>query len=91
MDYNNYMLINYGLPILGFVITFLAQIYVNNSYNTYRYQTLHKRKTGAEIARIILDNNGLQNIQITKIKGNLTDHYDPKKKIISLSEDIYCR
>ena len=44
MDYNNYMLINYGLPILGFVITFLAQIYVNNSYNTYRYQTLHKRQ-----------------------------------------------
>ena len=60
MDYNDYMVINYALPLLGFLITFMAQIYVNNSYNKYKYQSLHKRITGAEVARKILDKNGLK-------------------------------
>jgi len=89
MDYSDYMFINYALPFLGFIITFVAQIYVNNSYNKYKYQSLRKKTTGAEVARNILDNNGLRDIKIVEIKGNLTDHYDPTKKIISLSSDIY--
>lgn len=89
MDYNNYMTINYTIPLIGFLITFIAQIYVNNSYNKYKYQSLKKKITGAETARHILDRNGLQNIKIQEVKGNLTDHYDPKKKVVSLSSDIY--
>lgn len=89
MNYNDYMVINYALPFLGFVITFIAQIYVNNSYNKYKYQSLRKRTTGAEIARDILDTNGLKDIKIVEVKGELTDHYDPKKKVVSLSSDIY--
>lgn len=89
MDYSNYMIVNYAIPLLGFLITFVAQIYVNNSYNKYKYQSLTKRITGAEIARRILDKNGLNNIKIAEVSGNLTDHYDPKKKIVSLSSDIF--
>lgn len=89
MNYSDYMMINYAIPFLGFLITFIAQIYVNNSYNKYKYQSLRKRITGAEVARNILDKNGLQNIKIVEIKGNLTDHYDPTKKVVSLSHDIY--
>lgn len=89
MNYSDYMVINYGLPLLGFLITFIAQIYVNNSYNKYKYQSLRKRITGAEVARNILDKNGLRDIKITEVKGNLTDHYDPSKKIVCLSTDIY--
>lgn len=89
MDYSDYMVINYAIPLLGFLITFVAQIYVNNSYNKYKYQSLKKRVTGAEVARDILNKNGLKNIKIVEVKGNLTDHYDPKKKVISLSTDIY--
>lgn len=89
MNYNDYMVINYAIPFLGFIITLLAQIYVNNSYNKYKYQSLKKRNTGADIAREILDKNGLRNIKVVKIQGNLTDHYDPKKKVVSLSSDIY--
>lgn len=89
MNYDNYMLINYGLPFLGFLITFIAQIYVNNSYNKYKYQSLKKKITGAEVARQILDKNGLKNIEIVEVKGNLTDHYDPSKKVVRLSTDIY--
>ena len=89
MDYSNYMTINYAIPFIGFIITLVAQIYVNNSYNKYKYQSLKRKITGAEIARIILDKNGLNDIKIKEINGNLTDHYDPTKKVVSLSSDIY--
>ena len=89
MDYSDYILVNYTLPFIGLAITLIAQIYVNNSYNKYKYQGIKKKLTGSEIARIILDKNGLDNIKIKKVKGNLTDHYDPKKKVVCLSPDIY--
>lgn len=89
MDYSDYMVINYALPFLGFIITFIAQIYVNNSYNKYKYQSLRKKTTGAEVARNILDQNNLRDVKVVEIKGNLTDHYDPSKKVVSLSSDIY--
>lgn len=89
MDYSDYMVINYALPFLGFIVTLIAQIYVNNSYNKYKYQSLRKKTTGAEVARIILDKNGLKNIEVVEIQGNLTDHYDPTKKVVCLSSDIY--
>ena len=89
MDYSNYMTVNYAIPLIGFLITFLAQMYVNNSYNKYKYQSLKRKMTGAEIARIILDQNGLRDVKIQQVKGNLTDHYDSRKKVVSLSSDIY--
>lgn len=89
MDYSDYMIVNYAIPFLGFLITFIAQLYVNNSYNKYKYQSLKKRITGAEVARNILDQNGLKNIKIAEVSGNLTDHYDPKNQIVRLSTDIY--
>lgn len=89
MDYNDYMVINYALPFLGFIVTLIAQIYLNNSYNKYKYQGLRKKITGAEVARNILDNNGLKDVKVVEVQGNLTDHYDPKKKVVSLSYDIY--
>ena len=89
MVYNDYALINYALPFLGLIITLMAQIYVNNSYNKYKYQSLRKRTTGKDVAREILDRNGLKKVKIVEVKGNLTDHYDPKKKVVSLSSDIY--
>ena len=45
--------------------------------------------TGFEVARKILDENGLQDIHIVEIKGNLTDHYDPSRKVVRLSSDIF--
>ena len=89
MNYSDYMFINYALPFLGFIITFIAQIYVNNSYDKYKYQGLRKRTTGYEVARNILDRNGLNDIKVVEVKGKLTDHYDPKKKVVSLSSDVY--
>ena len=89
MDYSEYSLINYVIPLIGFFIAFIAQIYMNGTYNKYKIQGLKKHIEGKDVARQILDSNGLSNIKVLPIKGNLTDHYDPKKKTISLSYDIY--
>lgn len=89
MPINDYIYINYALPFLGFIITLAAQIYLTNSYNKYKCQDVKSKKTGAQTAREILDSNGLRNIEIKEVKGNLTDHYDPRKKVVSLSSEIY--
>ena len=82
-------LINYGLIILGFIITLMAQIYVSSSYSKYKMVKNKNRMTGFEVARKILDENGLQDIHIVEIQGNLTDHYDPSRKVVRLSSDIF--
>ena len=89
MSYNDYYVIDYAIPLIGLLITLISQIYVNNSYSKYKYQSLKKRITGAEVARTILNQNGLHDINIKQVKGTLTDHYDPKQKVINLSPDIY--
>lgn len=86
---NDYFFINYTIPLLGFIITLAAQTYVTRSYNKYKNYDLRDKITGAQAARKILDTNGLGNIKITEVKGNLTDHYDPKKKVVRLSSEIY--
>ena len=45
--------------------------------------------TGQEVARKILDENGLKEVYVTEVRGNLTDHYDPGRKVIRLSTDIF--
>ncbi len=90
MDYNNYyFLVNYGLPILGVLITAIAQIFINISYSKYRRVPITKKMTGLETARTILDANGLKDVKVNLVSGNLTDHYDPRNKTVNLSRDIY--
>ena len=85
----DYFLINYGLVFLGIIITLVAQIFVSSSYNKYKKVKNKNGLTGFEVARKILDENGLQNIHIVEIKGNLTDHYDPSRKVVRLSTEIF--
>ena len=77
------------LIFIGLAISLLAQIIVNTSYNKYKKVLNSKDQTGFEIARKILDSNNLKDIMILETKGNLTDHYDPTRKVIKLSTDIY--
>lgn len=89
MDYGEYYLINYGLPILGLVITAIAQFFVTSSYNKYKKKKTESSKRGCDVAREILDKNGLNNINVVPVSGTLSDHYDPKDKVVRLSKDIY--
>lgn len=83
------LLINYSLMFLGISITLIAQIFVSSSYSKYKKIKNKNGLTGFEVARKILDENGLENIHIVEIKGNLTDHYDPSRKVVRLSTEIF--
>lgn len=79
----------YLLTILAFLITITAQIFVNGSYSKTRKIKNKHNLTGEEVARTILDKNGLRNIQIEEVHSTLGDHYDPTTKTVRLSSDIY--
>lgn len=79
----------YLLVLVGAVITLIAQFFVNSSYNKYKQRTNDKRITGRDVARRILDANGLVDVDVLEVAGTLTDHYDPTKKAVNLSTDIY--
>jgi len=85
---NDYM-IYYGLTFIAFIITIAAQIGVSSTYKKYKKIGNVKNLSGAEAARMILDKNGLSNVYVVETKGNLTDHYDPSRKVIRLSTDVY--
>lgn len=81
--------IYYGLIILGFIIVLFSQLNINSNYKKYKKIFNNKKISGAEAARMILDKNGLSNIYVVETNGELTDHYDPRRKVIRLSNDIY--
>lgn len=82
-------IINYGLLFLGLIITVAADIYVNSSYSKYKKVQSKSGLTGFEVARKILDKNGLNDIDIVSVKGELSDHYDPRRKVVRLSEPVF--
>jgi Zn-dependent membrane protease YugP len=75
------------IPVL--ILAFYAQNKVKGNYQKYRQYRNSANLTGAEVARMILDRNGLHDVAIQPVKGELTDHYDPRKKVVSLSQAIY--
>lgn len=86
MDYYS---LSYLLIFASILITIIAQIYVNSSYSKYKKIKNSKEITGAEVAREILDKHGLSNIYVTETRGFLSDHYDPTRKVIRLSKEVY--
>jgi len=83
------MLLEYGLIIAGLLITIVAQIFVSSSYKKYKKVKTEKGMSGCEVAREILDKHGLENVYVTETSGELSDHYDPARKVIRLSRDIF--
>ena len=84
-----YMYFGYGLVIIAFLITLVADIYLRTRYSKYKKVKVKSGMTGAEVAREILKDNGLDNIYVVETRGYLTDHYDPRNKVVRLSTDIY--
>lgn len=83
------ILLNYGLIIIGFVLSIAASVYVESQYARKKRIMTDKGMTGAEVARFILDKNGLFDVQVSQTSGMLSDHYDPRNKTVNLSTDIY--
>ena len=84
-----YYITDYGILIVTVLITLIAQAFVSSSYSKYKKVKNKKGVTGAEVAREILAKNGLENIYVVEVAGNLTDHYDSSRKTVRLSKDIY--
>lgn len=77
------------LAIIVILIPLIAQIGVSGNYRKYKKVKNTKELTGYDVARKILDENGLGDIYIVETTGELTDHYDPTKRVVRLSSDIY--
>jgi len=81
--------LNAILYILIILIPVIAQINISSSYGKYKKVKNSTGLSGFEVARKILDANGLEDIYVVETNGNLTDHYDPNRKVIKLSKDIF--
>ncbi len=78
------------LLILGIIaIPLIAQVGISTNYSKYKNLENAKKLSGFEVARKILDKNGLEDMHIVEVRGNLTDHYDPSRKVVRLSSEIF--
>ena len=80
-----YYYIIFGITM---VITLGSQAYLKSAYNKTKKIASKSKMTGHEVARKILDKNGLEQVKVVMIEGELTDHYDPDAKTVRLSSDI---
>lgn len=71
------------------ILSFWAQAKVSSTFSKYSQLYTRRGMTGASAARRILDANGLYDVEIERVRGNLTDHYDPRANVIRLSDTVY--
>ena len=79
----------YILIIIGAVISLIASAKVNSTFSKYNRVRSMTGMTGAQAAERILNAQGLYGVRVEHISGNLTDHYDPKAKVVRLSDAVY--
>jgi uncharacterized protein len=83
----------WGLYIIfmlpGLIFSLWAQSRVKGAYNKYSQVRNERGLTGAQAARMVLDSNGLTDVPIVPTSGQLTDHYDPRKRVLALSQGVY--
>lgn len=79
----------YILVLIGLILTMFASFQVNSTYSKYAKVRSMSGMTGAEAAQRILWSAGINDVQIEHISGSLTDHYDPRSKVLRLSDATY--
>ena len=79
----------YILVLIGAVLSIIASARVNSTFNKYARVRSMSGMTGAQTAEAILRSRGIYDVQVEHIRGNLTDHYDPSKKVVRLSDSVY--
>ena len=83
--YGLYLLISLPALLLGLY----AQAKVKGSFNKYSKVRTSNGMTGADVARKVLDSHHLESVQIEQTQGTLSDHYDPRSRILRLSQTVY--
>nr|WP_253197614.1 zinc metallopeptidase [Clostridium algidicarnis] len=79
----------YLILVPALILSIWAQSKISSTFNKYSKIYSSKGYTGSEVARMILDSNGLVDVRIERVAGNLTDHYDPRDRVLRLSERVY--
>lgn len=79
----------YLIVLPAIIFALIAQLMVKSTFSKYSNESNQHGYTAKEVARKILDENGLYNVSIEYISGNLTDHYDPSANVIRLSDSVY--
>ena len=79
----------YLLVLIGAILSLAASAKVNSTFNKYARVRSMCGMTAAQIARRILDRNGLSDIPVEHVRGNLADHYDPARRVLRLSDSTY--
>lgn len=85
----DYYFVNYGIFFITLIITLGAQWYINHCFKKTSKINNERNITGMQAAREILNANGLEDVKVLQVPGSLTDHYDPRNKIVNLSDSIY--
>ncbi len=81
------MYLLFALP--GLLLAMYAQNRVKSNFNKYSKVQTGRRVTGAQVARYLLDSQGLDNVRVEQVQGFLSDHYDPRGKVLRLSPGVY--
>jgi Zn-dependent membrane protease YugP len=79
----------YILVIIGAVLCLIASAQVKSTYAKYQKVRSLSGMTGAQAAEKILQYSGIYDVSIARVSGNLTDHYDPRNKVLNLSDAVY--
>ncbi len=79
----------YILVIIGLVISMVASAKVKSTFAKYSGVRSMSGMTGAQAASKLLHSSGIYDVQIEQVSGNLTDHYDPRNKVLRLSDSVY--
>lgn len=87
--YNYYFDPTYILVIIGAVICMIASANVSRTFNKYSRVYTTRGVAAHQVAAQILQGAGIHDVRIERIQGNLTDHYDPRNKVLRLSESVY--
>ena len=87
MFYFNPTYLMYMLPAM--LIMLAVQLYVNSAYRKWSKVGTRSRMTGAQAAQHLINQGALYGVRIEGVRGRMTDHYDPRKKVLRLSEGVY--
>jgi uncharacterized protein len=79
----------YVVMFAGMAISGVVALWLRSTYSKYSKVQAYAGMSGRDVARSILDRNGLQNVRVERMPGQLTDHYDPRSKTVRLSEGNY--
>lgn len=79
----------YILVLIGVILSLFASARVKSTFNKYSQMRNSRGMTGVQAAEQVLHGAGIYDVRIERVAGNLTDHYDPRSKVLRLSDTVY--